>query len=46
MLPIGPTDEQMLVGVRRKGDELESTDIVPCRFVKLIGQEGWEAETR
>ena len=46
VLPIGPNDEQMLVSVRKRGDDLESTDIVPCRFVKLIGQEGWEPEAR
>jgi protein-L-isoaspartate(D-aspartate) O-methyltransferase len=46
ILPIGPNDEQMLVSVRKRGDQLESTDIVPCRFVKLIGQEGWEPEAR
>ncbi len=44
VLPIGPHDEQMLVQVRRVGDKLESTDVCPCRFVKLIGQEGWEQE--
>jgi protein-L-isoaspartate(D-aspartate) O-methyltransferase len=46
ILPIGPADEQMLVHVQRRGSDLKSSDIVPCRFVKLIGREGWEAETR
>jgi hypothetical protein len=31
----------MLVEVRRHGNELKTTDICPCRFVKLIGKEGW-----
>jgi hypothetical protein len=31
----------MLVEVRKQGDQLVSTDICPCRFVKLIGDEGW-----
>src|SRR5450432_242784 len=44
VLPVGPIDEQMLVQVRRHGDKLESTDISPCRFVKLIGEEGWKEE--
>jgi protein-L-isoaspartate(D-aspartate) O-methyltransferase len=44
VLPVGPEDEQMLVLVRRRGDRLDSTDISPCRFVKLIGQEGWKQE--
>jgi protein-L-isoaspartate(D-aspartate) O-methyltransferase len=42
VLPVGPADEQMLVEVRRRGDRLVSTDVCPCRFVKLIGREGWE----
>jgi len=44
VLPVGPDDEQMLVQVRRRGQKLESTDVSPCRFVKLIGQEGWKVE--
>src|SRR5262249_3097615 len=44
VLPAGREDEQMLVLVRRRGDRLDSTDISPCRFVKLIGQEGWKQE--
>ena len=42
VLPVGPQDDQMLVEVRRRGNELKATDVCPCRFVKLIGQEGWE----
>ena len=44
VLPIGPDDEQMLVVVRRDGRKLHTTDVCPCRFVKLVGQEGWESE--
>ncbi len=44
VLPVGPQDEQMLVEVRKRGDDLVSTDICPCRFVKLIGDEGWKKE--
>ena len=44
VLPIGPDDEQMLVLVRRDGVKLHTTDICPCRFVKLIGEEGWESD--
>ena len=32
----------MLVEVRRNDNELKVTEVCPCRFVKLIGQEGWE----
>lgn len=44
VLPVGPADEQMLVEVRKRGDELESRDICPCRFVKLIGEGAWPDE--
>jgi protein-L-isoaspartate(D-aspartate) O-methyltransferase len=44
VLPVGPHDEQMLVSVRKTGDNLVTTDICPCRFVKLIGDEGWKTE--
>ncbi len=45
VLPVGPTDEQMLVEVHRAGDRLNVTDVCPCRFVPLVGIEGWTAET-
>ena len=44
VLPVGPADEQMLVVAKRAGEEFELTEVVPCRFVKLIGQEGWGEE--
>jgi len=44
VLPVGPEDEQMLVLVRRRGDQLDVSDISPCRFVKLIGEEGWPGD--
>jgi protein-L-isoaspartate(D-aspartate) O-methyltransferase len=43
VLPVGPFDEQMLQVVRREGTELKTTDVCPCRFVKLIGNEGWRS---
>ncbi len=46
VLPVGPEDEQMLVVVKRDGAKLHTTDVCPCRFVKLIGREGWESEKR
>jgi protein-L-isoaspartate(D-aspartate) O-methyltransferase len=42
VLPVGPQDDQMLVEVRRQRSDLKVTEVCPCRFVKLIGQEGWE----
>jgi protein-L-isoaspartate(D-aspartate) O-methyltransferase len=44
VLPAGPEDDQMLVEVRRQGFDLNVADICPCRFVKLIGKEGWKSE--
>ena len=41
VLPVGPEDEQMLVEVRRQGNQLHETKVCACRFVKLIGKEGW-----
>jgi protein-L-isoaspartate(D-aspartate) O-methyltransferase len=44
VLPYGPQDQQMLVTVKRVGQKLIETEVCPCRFVKLIGQEGWTKE--
>jgi len=46
VLPVGPEDEQMLIVIKREGEKLLSTDVCPCRFVKLIGEEGWEVEKK
>jgi protein-L-isoaspartate(D-aspartate) O-methyltransferase len=46
VLPIGAEDEQMLVTVQRDGAKLLTTDVCACRFVKLIGHEGWEPESK
>ena len=42
MLPIA-TDEEanLLTLLRRHGDEVESETIAPCRFVPLVGEEGY-----
>lgn len=45
VIPVGPEDQQTLVAVRRKGDTLDSTDITGCRFVRLIGEEGWTEDS-
>jgi protein-L-isoaspartate(D-aspartate) O-methyltransferase len=44
VLPVGPMDEQMLIEVHRHGQELTTSNVCACRFVKLIGQEGWQPE--
>lgn len=42
VLPVGPEDQQMLVEVHREQDQLVWANICPCRFVKLVGSEGWQ----
>jgi protein-L-isoaspartate(D-aspartate) O-methyltransferase len=42
VLPVGPEESQTLVEVIRGGDELKVKEICACRFVKLIGDEGWK----
>jgi protein-L-isoaspartate(D-aspartate) O-methyltransferase len=44
VLPIGPQDRQVLVEVHRRGERLDTTEVCGCRFVKLIGEEGWAKE--
>ena len=44
MIPIGPREEQTLLGVRRRANELLTEEILPCKFVPLIGKEGWPNE--
>ncbi|MEP0847416.1 MAG: protein-L-isoaspartate(D-aspartate) O-methyltransferase [Phycisphaerae bacterium] len=39
--PVGPTSDQTLVLARRVGARVEMTDVLPCRFVKLLGRAGW-----
>jgi protein-L-isoaspartate(D-aspartate) O-methyltransferase len=46
VLPFGPEDEQMLVSVTRRGNELDVQELCPCRFVKLIGKHGWAEEKK
>lgn len=41
VVPVAEGNEEMLTLLRRHGSELESTAITPCRFVPLIGAEGF-----
>lgn len=41
VVPIGPTDDQTLVLVKRMGQSFERREIIKCRFVKLLGKAGW-----
>jgi protein-L-isoaspartate(D-aspartate) O-methyltransferase len=44
VVPVGPAEKQMLMTVRRHGEKVETQEICPVRFVKLIGDEGWTSE--
>jgi len=39
--PIGDLDCQYLVEIRRQGETVTTNQLAACRFVPLIGQEGW-----
>src|SRR6185312_564478 len=41
VVPVVAGDEEMLTAIRRRGSELETIAIAPCRFVPLIGAEGF-----
>ena len=43
LIPLGGKDEQMLTLLIKRGDRMERRDIVPVRFVPLIGAGGWPA---
>jgi protein-L-isoaspartate(D-aspartate) O-methyltransferase len=41
VVPVAAGSEEMLTVLRRRGSELESASLGPCRFVPLIGAEGF-----
>ena len=43
LIPVGGRDEQMLAVFTRHGDEVVRRDILPVRFVPLIGAHGWHS---
>ncbi len=44
VVPIATDRADLLTVFRRRGDELRSEEIGPCRFVPLIGEEGFEPD--
>jgi protein-L-isoaspartate(D-aspartate) O-methyltransferase len=43
VVPVSGDEADRLTVLRRTGDRIESTDLGPCRFVLLIGEEGFGA---
>lgn len=41
VMPVGEHTEQTIVRVVRRGSSTTETPMLACRFVKLIGREGW-----
>ena len=46
VIPVGDRFSQTLTRVRRTPEGLQNDYLGGCRFVKLIGRHGWQAETR
>jgi protein-L-isoaspartate(D-aspartate) O-methyltransferase len=42
VIPVGGPTEQTVVCVVREGSKTVETPMLACRFVKLIGREGWD----
>ena len=41
VIPVGGRDQQMLQAIRKVGDEPLIEPLSACRFVPLVGEEGW-----
>lgn len=41
VIPVGGREEQTIIRVQRRGPRMIETPLLQCRFVKLIGEEGW-----
>lgn len=44
VVPIAAGDNDALTLLRRHGEEIESRNLGPCRFVPLVGEEGYSNE--
>lgn len=43
VIPVGPLQDQTLVVITRTAQGFETREAMKCRFVKLVGEEGWKA---
>ncbi|MBN1283473.1 MAG: protein-L-isoaspartate(D-aspartate) O-methyltransferase [Proteobacteria bacterium] len=44
VIPVGGEEMQRLDVITRRGDGFDTRSVTACRFVKLIGREGWHNE--
>ena len=44
VIPLGGRDHQTLQAIHRVGDKPRMIALSPCRFVPLVGEEGWPEE--
>ncbi len=44
VIPVGDRNEQSLRIMTREGDHLRDEGDIACRFVPLVGEDGWEPE--
>lgn len=44
VIPVGETGEQILTAIERRGGRTLEVPGMPCRFVKLIGSQGWNEQ--
>ncbi|PZR98931.1 MAG: protein-L-isoaspartate O-methyltransferase [Candidatus Chloroheliales bacterium] len=45
VIPVGSNQQQMLLALRREGGALIEKSLIPCMFVPLIGEQGWQDDT-
>lgn len=46
VMPVGTEDQQTLVRVSKKNDQVKVESLGDCRFVKLVGTHGWNRRDR
>ncbi len=44
VIPLGTLDQQMLQAIHKVGSEVRAETLSACRFVPLVGEEGWPEE--
>jgi len=42
VIPVGPMEHQTLMKITKHGKQIFKESVLGCRFVKLVGKQGWE----